>query len=131
MSRRSPVKRAVKTRVRKKSTSPGRRARTRTIRQSATFDGPPIRVYEILMTSEGHSELTGSKARISPVVGGKIDVWDGYITGENVELVPGVRIVQRVRFAEEGWPDGHGSLMTVLLGPGPGGGTRLKLTHED
>jgi uncharacterized protein YndB with AHSA1/START domain len=47
----------------------------------------------------------------------------------NVELVPGERIVPRLRFAEEGWPDDHWSVLTIVLEPLRDGGTRMLVTR--
>ena len=45
-----------------------------------------------------HSEFTGgTKAKTSPSEGGKFSVWDGYITGTNVEIFPHKRIIQKWR----------------------------------
>ena len=100
--------------------------KTKTIRQSATFAAAPHDVYEILMDSEKHSQLTGSEARISRQVGGKISVYGGEIEGKNLELVPDKKIVQSWRY--EDWPEGHFSTATFLM-TAVEGGTRLTFTQ--
>jgi activator of HSP90 ATPase len=65
------------------------------------------------MDSKKHTEFTGSKAKISGEVGGKIMAYDGYILGENVELVKNKRIVQKWR--GDDWPKGHYSVATFDL----------------
>ena len=103
--------------------------RTRTIRQTVTLPGSPLEVYRALMTTRGHEGFTGSPAKISGRVGGRFTAWDGYIEGQNVELVPGRKIVQTWRPMEEGWPEDHYSTVRILLSKVPGG-TRLSFTHS-
>jgi uncharacterized protein YndB with AHSA1/START domain len=41
--------------------------------------------------------MTAGEANISDAVGAEFSAWDEYITGRNLELVPGERIVQAWR----------------------------------
>ena len=73
--------------------------------------------------------MTGGKATASPAEGGAFTAWDGYISGRNLVLEPGRRIVQSwrtTRFTAED-PD---SQIEVLLEP-VAGGTRLTLHHTN
>ena len=79
--------------------------KTKTIMQTIIFNVPPSEIYELLMDSEKHSAITGSEAEISKEIGGKIWAYDGHIAGENIELVPDKRIVQKWRGSD--WPEGH------------------------
>ena len=101
---------------------------TRTIRQTATFKASPHEVYEALMDSRKHSRFTGSKASISRKIGGKFTVYDGYIEGVNLELVPDEKIVQSWRGSD--WAEGHYSRATFSLKKVEGG-TRLTFTQTD
>jgi activator of HSP90 ATPase len=56
------------------------------------------------MDSKKHQLLSGEKARISKKVGGKFSAWDGHITGFNLVLNPGKKIVQAWR-ATGWWPE--------------------------
>ena len=48
-----------------------------------------------------HAEFTGgSKATTSPNEGGHFTAWDGYISGNNVEIFPYKKIIQKWRTAE-------------------------------
>jgi len=98
----------------------------RMIRQTVTFRASAVDVYEALMDSRKHARFTGARARISRTVGGKISAYDGYIEGENLELVPNRKIVQRWRASD--WPDGHFSKASFCLKPGRGT-TRLTFTQ--
>lgn len=100
--------------------------KTKTIRQTATFKAPPAQVYKLLMDSKLHSEFSGSRARISPKVGGRISAYDSYIEGKNLELKPGKKIVQEWRGSD--WPEGVWSQVTFVLTPTTTG-TRLTFTQ--
>src|SRR6516162_1866676 len=77
---------------------------TKTIKQSVRFSATPQEVYALLMDSKKHQLLSGEKARISKKVGGKFSAWDGHITGFNLVLNPGKKIVQAWR-ATGWWPE--------------------------
>jgi len=58
----------------------------------------PQTIYDAWLDSRTHAMMTGGKAaQISAARGGAFTVWDGYITGHNLELTPGRRIVQSWR----------------------------------
>ena len=98
----------------------------KTIRQTATFNATPREVYDALMTSRGHSRITGAGAKVSSKVGGKFSAFDGYCGGVNLELVRGKKIVQSWRASD--WPVDHSSTVTFALSAVKGG-TRLSFTH--
>lgn len=98
------------------------------IKQVVNFRVSPQIVYETLMNSELHSEFTNADARISPDVGGEISAYDGYITGANLELEPGAKIIQSWR--ADDWPEDYYSKVTFLLFA-EAGGTRLEFSHEN
>jgi activator of HSP90 ATPase len=104
---------------RQKGDSP---VKTKSIRQSAIFKAGPHQVYEMLMDSWKHSQITGAKAKISRTIGGKFTAYDGYISGVNIELIPDKQIVQSWRGSD--WPEGHFSKATFSLHEVKGG-TRL------
>ncbi|HXX03255.1 MAG TPA: SRPBCC domain-containing protein [Xanthobacteraceae bacterium] len=86
-------------------------------------------IYETWLDSLGHSEMTGGEATMSDEVGAEVSAWDGYITGRNLELIPGERIVQSWRTSEFG--DEHeDSIITVLLQE-IDDGTLLTLEHKN
>ena len=78
--------------------------KTKTILQTVTFKAKPIEVYQMLMDSKKHQSLSGEKARISTKVGGAFTAWGSHISGINLVLKPGERIVQAWR-ATGWWPD--------------------------
>lgn len=96
---------------------------------TATIPASPQEVYEAWLDSIAHSEMTGGAARTSGDVGAEVTAWDNYITGRNVELVPGERIVQTWRTSE--FDDEHeDSLITLTLEP-VDDGTLLTLEHSN
>ena len=96
--------------------------KTQNIQQSVTIKATPRGVYETLMDSRKHSKFTGEKASISRKVGGKFSIFDGGLTGVNLELVQDKKIVQAWRGSD--WPKGHYSIATFSL-KRIKGGTRL------
>ena len=100
--------------------------KTKTIKQSVNIKATPHEVYEILMDSKKHSQLTGAKASISRKVGGKFEVYDSYAFGKNVELVSDKKIVQS--WSTTDWPAGVFSTATFLLTPTKTG-TKLTFTQ--
>ena len=60
----------------------------------------PKDIYEAWMSSEGHSEMTGSPAVVDDKVGGKYSAWETYIFGKTLELVP----FERILIATDGSP---------------------------
>ncbi len=96
---------------------------------TATIPASPQEIYEAWLDSLGHSEMTGAEARMSDEVGAEVSAWDGYISGRNLELVPGERIVQTWRTSE--FADEHqDSVISVVLAE-LGDGTLLTLEHSN
>src|SRR5262245_13115557 len=87
-------------------------------------------IYDVWLSSSGHEKITGGqKAQISAQDGAAFTVWNGYITGRNLKLEPGRRIVQSWRttkFADTD-PD---SQIEMLLQPAAGG-TTITVRHTN
>lgn len=93
------------------------------IHQEVVLSAAPARVYEILMDSEEHAAFTANGvAEISREAGGAFSTHGGQITGRNIELEPGRRIVQAWRVKD--WPEGVYTLISFDLRE-EDGGTRL------
>lgn len=98
------------------------------IRQTVYFDASPQEVYDALLNAKKHAAFTGSPAKTSARVGAEFNAWDGYISGKNVELVKGKKIVQEWETTE--WPEGYPrSRLEITLTP-KRGGTELKMVHS-
>jgi activator of HSP90 ATPase len=100
---------------------------SKTIRQKVTFKASPHDIYESLMDEKKHAQITGAEVKLSRKVGGKFNIWDGSITGENLELVPDKKIVQSWRYSD--WPEGEYSTATFSLEE-VDGGTKLTLNQS-
>ena len=129
----------------------------KTIKQEVHFDVGPQEVYEAYVDAKKHAEFTGSKVvfetplrpaergfegftqKVHPEgqakVGGKFSAWDGELSGENLELIDGKKIVQKWR--ADDWPEGHYSTLTIKLFTEKStknankSGTKLVLTQTD
>jgi activator of HSP90 ATPase len=99
------------------------------IRLTAEFPVTPDELYRAWLNTHEHTAFTGSPAEISPKIGGTFSVWDDYITGHNLELYPGRKIVQAWRTTEfaEADPD---SKLTIHFEIMPGG-CKLILEHNE
>ena len=71
-------------------------------------------IYSAWLNSEGHSNMTGGEASISDKEGAKFSAWDGYIMGENIELEPFGRILQKWRTTSFEDEDPDSNLEIVL-----------------
>lgn len=89
---------------------------------------PPQEVYDAWLDSKKHSKMTGgARAKVSIKVGEEFETWDGYITGKNLKLEPGKRIVQAWRTSEFA-DDEEDSQIEVIFTPIEEG-TKLILRH--
>jgi activator of HSP90 ATPase len=95
---------------------------------SALFNVPVKELYDAWLSSEAHSAFTGSRAEIDPVVGGKYSAWDGYITGETLELEPPQRILQNWRTTE--FPEDSPDSTLEVRFEEEEMGTRITLIHK-
>lgn len=58
-------------------------------------------VFTGWLNDEKHAIYTGgAKAHTSSSEGGKFTAWDGYISGENIEIFPYKKIIQKWRTSE-------------------------------
>ena len=96
---------------------------------SELFPVPPQVVYDTWLDSVGHAAMIGTSASASEEVGGEFMAHDGYITGKNLELVPGKLIRQSWRTQQFADSDPDSKLEITLESEGTG--TRLKLKHTN
>ncbi|KAK6149236.1 hypothetical protein DH2020_016761 [Rehmannia glutinosa] len=101
----------------------------KTITMSEKFSCRARDLYEILMDENRWKGFTQSNARINKEVGGEFSIFDGSVTGKNVELQEGKLIVQQWRFGS--WPDGVVSTVRLTFDEPESGVTVVKLTHTD
>lgn len=98
------------------------------ISQEVLIPARPEEVYDAIMDEAKHAKFTGASAKIENKVGGKFEVWDGYASGSNKELVLGKKIVQSWRAAD--WDEADESEITIELIP-QNGQTKLIFTQKN
>ena len=100
----------------------------KTIKHKVRFKTPPETIYDLLADSRKRTEVTGREALLSDQVGGRFSTDAGQVTGVNVDLVRGRRLVQAWR--RQDFPEGIYSMAAITLAPTSSGGTELVLTHR-
>jgi activator of HSP90 ATPase len=83
------------------------------IHQQATIPADPGRVYAVLADADALSALAGMKGVPGSRDGEEFSAFDGNVTGRQIELIPGTRIVQAWRFPR--WEEGVFSLVRFTL----------------
>ncbi len=100
----------------------------KTIKHTVKFRASPEQIYRLLVDSRQHTALTGEKATIGRKVGDPFLTRNGRVSGINVDLSPGERIVQAWR--HEDFPTGIFSMASFQLTAAKDGGTVMVLTHR-
>ncbi|XP_070576480.1 activator of 90 kDa heat shock protein ATPase homolog 1-like [Ptychodera flava] len=86
---------------------------TSNITSQQEFKCRACELYEVLTDVQRVQAFMRSKAEMDVEPEGRFTLLDGNISGQFIELVPNVRIVQRWRF--KSWPDEHYSTVTLEL----------------
>jgi activator of HSP90 ATPase len=90
----------------------------------------PQEIYDTWLDSRGHAQMTGGGTALqSAKEGAACTAWDGYISGRNLKLEPGRRILQSwrtTRFTERD----SDSQIEVSLEPASGG-TKVTVRHTN
>lgn len=89
----------------------------------------PEEIYRAWLDSELHAAMTGSPAQVGSEVGEPFEAWGGYISGKNLELEPGKRILQAWRTSEFEASDAD-SVLEISLEPS-GDHTRITIRHSE
>jgi activator of HSP90 ATPase len=106
------------------------------IRQRVDLRVPAERIYGVLTdaaafdamtTQETDMKVLDKPSVLTPDVGAAFSLFGGYISGRNVELVPGRRIVQAWRTT--GWQTGFYSIVQMEFSP-KDHGTQLIFEHR-
>ncbi|XP_009604993.1 uncharacterized protein LOC107784939 [Nicotiana tabacum] len=101
----------------------------KTIAMTEKFNCRAKDLFEILMDERRWKGFSQSNARISKEIGGEFTIFDGSVTGKNVDLQEGKLIVQNWRFGS--WPDGIESTVRIVFDEPEPGVTVVKLTHSN
>lgn len=86
----------------------------------------PDEVYVALTNPVTLQLWTGEPAEMTTEQGSEFSLWDGSITGKNLEFEPGKKLVQQWYFGEQD----EASIVTILLHP-KGMSTSVELTHTN
>lgn len=89
----------------------------------------PKQIYKSWLSTQRHTKMTGGVAFVSDKVGETFKAWDGYITGENIELEPYSKIVQSWRSSNFEDKDSDSQIEITLSEEGDK--TNLTLKHTN
>ncbi|MER3330168.1 MAG: SRPBCC domain-containing protein [Candidatus Kapaibacterium sp.] len=96
---------------------------------SEVFESTPNIIYKAWLDSEEHSNMVNGVAICSSKLGGEFNIWEDYITGKNLKLVPNIEIVQSWRTSEFSDTD-EDSIITIKFEKVEKG-TKLILNHSN
>jgi activator of HSP90 ATPase len=97
------------------------------ITQQVLISAEPVQVYAILADASALSALSGMSGVPGRSAGEEFSGFDGHVTGRQIELVPGERVVQAWRFPQ--WAPGTYSMVSFTL-TAEAGGTRLVIDQH-
>ncbi|MCP4441098.1 MAG: hypothetical protein GY810_19410 [Aureispira sp.] len=86
-------------------------------------------IYTAWLSTQGHTDMTGGAATASDQVGSNFTAWDGYISGQNLELEANKKIVQTWGTSE--FSENEEDSRVELLLEEEEGETKLTLIHSD
>ncbi len=96
-----------------------------------TFPIAPSKLYEIWLSSDGHTNMTGGEAIIEASIQSDFSAWDGYITGKILELDKDNKILHAWRTSEFSDESQHSLVEVRLEATSAINETKLTLTHWD
>ncbi|MFN8399286.1 MAG: SRPBCC domain-containing protein [Anaerolineales bacterium] len=92
-----------------------------------TFNANAEAIYNAWLSTQGHTLMTGSPAKVHGHANGDFTAWDGYIWGTFLELEPNKRIVQLWRTGE--FPENAEDSRVEILLEESNNKTKLTLVH--
>lgn len=96
---------------------------------SETIHASAETIYAAWLSTQGHTLMTGSPAKVNGTVNGEFTAWDGYIWGTFLELEPNRRILQAWRTGE--FPDDAADSRVEVLLEEINGKTKVTLIHSN
>src|SRR5205809_3990709 len=100
-----------------------------TIKQREFIPAKAVEIYDAFLNDQKHTAFTGAKATCDRRVGGKFTAWDGYISGKNVKLENGRRIIQEWKTSE--WPQGYPPSIIEFTFKPKAGGTEINMVQKN
>lgn len=101
---------------------------------TAEFNESAEKIYKAYLSTQGHTQMTGSPAKVDGRVDGEFTAWDGYIWGTFLELEENKRITQAWRTSEfpEEAEDSRVEILLEEIATGEAlATTRLTLIHTN
>jgi len=95
---------------------------------SKIFPVTPDKIYNAWLDGKLHSAMTGGHAECNAEEGRRFTAWDGYISGQNLTLLPNKKIVQSWRTTEFE-NDQEDSVIEIVF-ESIDEGCKLTLTHS-
>jgi len=86
------------------------------------------RLYDCWLNGELHAQMTGSDAEGKPEIGVEFSAWEGYISGKNLYLDAGKKIVQSWRTIDFNKEDDD-SVVEIILNETANNCCEMQLTH--
>jgi len=103
---------------------------TKTILQKVVFKNTTAKaLYEMYMDAKKHSIATGGPVKITAKEGDKYMVYDGYVTGKNLQLIKNKLIVQTWRASD--WTKEDMDSTLVLAFGEAGNDAYVYMTHAN
>jgi uncharacterized protein YndB with AHSA1/START domain len=98
------------------------------IQHQVVIDAYPREVFEVLADAAALSGLSGMSGEPGRAAGEEFTAFDGHITGRQIELLPGTRIVQAWRFPR--WEPGRYTIVRFTLAAQPAHQTLLTVDQH-
>lgn len=96
---------------------------------SETLSTSAETIYGAWLSTQGHTLMTGSPAKVDGRVKGEFTAWDGYIWGTFLKLEVNKRILQAWRTSE--FPDDAEDSQVEVLLEETNGKTKVTLIHSN
>ena len=103
---------------------------TATINQKVIFQNTTTKkVYALYMNTKKHAMISGGSVKVSEKPGSKLEVFDGYITGETLLTIKNELIVQQWRGSD--WKKSASHSVLVIALQQKGKQVILNVTHSN
>ena len=99
------------------------------IEQTINFSVPASEIYMAYLDENLHSVITNSEALINAKKGGRMNAYDGYISGKFLELIQDKFIKQTWKAQEDKWGNADFSVLTLIF-EGDNKSCSVKMIHE-
>ncbi|UKN02359.1 SRPBCC domain-containing protein [Paracrocinitomix mangrovi] len=96
----------------------------------AIIPASAARIYKDWLSSDGHTNMTGGEAEISSDSTARFTAWDGYISGQNLQLEENKRIFQSWRTVEFPEDAEHSKLEVIFEEIDPNS-TKVTITQSN